>query len=456
MPFTRHYKSAIFLSASAAGLFAASAAQAVTFNFSYSDTVTREQKIGFEMAGDIWSSYLTDAITVNIGVDMTTFPDASTLGKAAPGMDKKKLKDYAKGLERQNQSSYDRQALESLKALSPDGKLKEYRVIEDTIHKEREEADKKIREAKEKIREEEEKKKQGGKKREEAEKKIREQQNKIIKEQRKLQEAEEKAMQKATTVEEEEDIYIARANAKAIGMIKADDDKVDGYVLLDKNRNWNDHSYTNWRGPSRNSEHDLLTVALHEIGHNLGFVSGVDTFGTATTLDLFRYSDESFGSNAIDLRPDRKAFFSFDGGKTKTRLAGEDGYQESHWHSDYENSLMNPRVAPGHRLEIAGRELQSLDTIGWDVNYGANIDLTKLAADAEKRVDGRGFDEYDREKATKAMEGDNRRGSNYGMGFWAWRQEDGSGTAQQVPEPTSIVALLGTALLGLGVRRKRS
>ena len=46
-------------------------AKALNFNFTYAEDTTLEQRLGFEMAGKIWSSYLTDDIDVEIHVEMT-------------------------------------------------------------------------------------------------------------------------------------------------------------------------------------------------------------------------------------------------------------------------------------------------------------------------------------------------------------------------------------------------
>lgn len=40
-------------------------AKALNFNFSYAPGTTEEQMIGFEMAGNYWSNYLKDDVTVN-------------------------------------------------------------------------------------------------------------------------------------------------------------------------------------------------------------------------------------------------------------------------------------------------------------------------------------------------------------------------------------------------------
>ena len=46
------------------------------FDFSYAPGTTFEQMIAFETAGELWSKYLTDDMTVNIHIEMTNIlPD---------------------------------------------------------------------------------------------------------------------------------------------------------------------------------------------------------------------------------------------------------------------------------------------------------------------------------------------------------------------------------------------
>ncbi|MEM7594801.1 MAG: NF038122 family metalloprotease, partial [Cyanobacteria bacterium P01_A01_bin.83] len=58
------------------------------FEFSYAPGTTQEQILGFEMAGEIWSQYLTDNVTINIHVEMTNQLPENVIGGALPGMKK--------------------------------------------------------------------------------------------------------------------------------------------------------------------------------------------------------------------------------------------------------------------------------------------------------------------------------------------------------------------------------
>ncbi len=139
---------------------------------------------------------------------------------------------------------------------------------------------------------------------------------------------------------------------------------------------------------------DFLGVAIHEIGHALGFRSGVDTYDGNTNLganlgnfaimsvwDLFRYSEESVNQGVRDWAIGGNPFFSIDGGQSiydgdafmATGRNFGDGRQASHWkdaHSgDPQLGVMDPTSAFGQQQYIDSLDLAAFDAMGWNVAY---------------------------------------------------------------------------------------
>ncbi len=146
-------------------------------------------------------------------------------------------------------------------------------------------------------------------------------------------------------------------------------------------------------------EMDFETVAAHEIGHALGFISQVDridfllnqagdpnsiTGVSPTLLDLFRFSGSNpalnpstpaeFTSLPREMRPGEEAVF--DDLDTEYALATGafvgDGDQASHWKDDNNNPLlhigiMDPTLATGQSFDITQADLRALDLIGYDI-----------------------------------------------------------------------------------------
>jgi len=130
--------------------------------------------------------------------------------------------------------------------------------------------------------------------------------------------------------------------------------------------------------------YDFVGVATHEIGHALGFISGVDVldfnFGPFrddqfTFVTSLRHSTLSEQSGAdIDWTADaRSKYFSVDGGATSagctfsTGSSHGDGRQASHWKDNLGCGIMDPTAAPGEKLAISGLDTLALDVIGWDI-----------------------------------------------------------------------------------------
>ena len=158
-------------------------------------------------------------------------------------------------------------------------------------------------------------------------------------------------------------------------------------------------------------------MALHEIGHVLGFVSGIDgilnletlysgetEIDNFTVLDLFRFSSnsasvENSDGEVSDVSIGGDAYFSVDGGETnlgdfstgqQTALGG-DGFQASHW-KRLKNAMgiMDPTLAFKERLSLSLLDLQAMDAVGWDIDYSRlqsdSLDLASLLLEAELSV----------------------------------------------------------------------
>ncbi len=176
-------------------------------------------------------------------------------------------------------------------------------------------------------------------------------------------------------------VGLTTANAKALGLSPAGS-ALDGFIQFSSNFSFDfNHGSTIQPGKL-----DFVGAAAHEIGHVLGFVSGVDDIDmlggvyaagdfSSNLIDLFRYSDLSraAGDGYLDYTADnRDKYFSTDGGLTAIALFANgitygDGRQASHWRDNLGIGLMDPTAAYGELLTISATDLRAFDVLGYTI-----------------------------------------------------------------------------------------
>jgi hypothetical protein len=207
----------------------------------------------------------------------------------------------------------------------------------------------------------------------------------------------------------ETSLRVYPANAKALGVPVLSQPHLDGFITFDENPGVFDFERADGIKPGRV---DFVGVAQHELGHVLGFDSGVGFVDSVLChptdkacaqpvqtlaqvkeqtyfmpLDLYRYSPLSreltvdlgvpvrdLSVTAIRFGPDtfQTRYFSLNNGATEIAQfsIGEvhgDGFQEGHW-KIRTPALMAPGGQFSGRIQnISVLDLFAFDAIGWDV-----------------------------------------------------------------------------------------
>ena len=303
----------------------------VQFKFTYDPNISVEQRVGFELAAMIWASYLTDDITVNLHIASSDSlgENGQAVGGAIPLFHEQTYGVYQEYAQADATSDTDKEALAS----QQEGNTVDFLVD-------------------------------------------------------------------GQVVDGNTDILLTSAQAKALGMDEAltldsgtwernlvNADGLDGYILVSNSFDWN-YDYTR-SGDAPEGTLDFMSMALHEIGHQLGFVSSLDgtldmnTLHSGETqaegfsvLDLFRHSIDSTqvenpDGAVTDLSLGQNSYFSTDGGETiLANFADGVDYQASHWkRMQVALGIMDPTLAYQERVSLGHIDLQAMDVLGWDINY---------------------------------------------------------------------------------------
>jgi hypothetical protein len=336
-------------------------AHALTFNFSPAAGTSQQAIDGFTSAGNLWSSVLTDNVTVNVNINLTAL-GAGTLGETGSSYQSYNYDRVYNALKNDRTSADDNTAVNSLSsgstfnlllnrtANNPNGAGSATPYLDNNGN------------------------------------------------------------------ENNRTIDLTSANAKALGL-QGNSTSNDASISFSNLFNWD----FNRSDGIASGAFDFVGIAAHEIGHALGFMSGVDILDTSSSsqssndnqfahvssLDLFRYSTDSKNANAIDWTADNRAkYFSIDGGVTKiadfsTGATSGDGRQAGHWKDNLGLGILDPTIAPGELLSISENDKRAFDAIGWNRADSAALNLqAQLAGNA----DSTGISRFANAEATSVPE----------------------------------------------------
>ncbi len=324
-------------------------AQAITFNFRPASGTPQPVVDGFTTAGNLWSSHFSDNVTLNIDIAFAAL-EGGVLGQAVSTETTVSYQNFYSALRSNITSNAGRQALNSLPNSSTFDLLINY--TSNSPH----------------------------------------------------------GYGSATPYldnngsSNNQRIRMTTANAKALGLVNAQQSSRDATVAMNSSVSWDFDRSNN----ISSNAFDFVGAAAHELGHVLGFISGVDfldayspfsvngnsfffpenSFTTVSPLDLFRFSRDSvaYGAGVIDwTASSTPKYFSIDGGQTAIAsfATGEsrgDGESASHWQARQGIGIMDPLARPGQLLRISNTDLLAFDVIGWDLVRNASVESPTLVA----------------------------------------------------------------------------
>ncbi len=189
-------------------------------------------------------------------------------------------------------------------------------------------------------------------------------------------------------------VDMTRAAAKAVGLLEDGDagyNEWDGYITMNSNFNW---SYDFLTGPQAD-EVDFLSVAIHELGHQLGFTSVVDRIvsdlqsnssSSANTANMTTESldgDSALSSDSLNSSTSNSGSGSFNSGSgsLSDSCATTDNY--SAINNDF-TSLAMVEEGTINCVEVGSIDLNpgttknahALDLFRYSPEHGNTIDLT--------------------------------------------------------------------------------
>jgi hypothetical protein len=184
-------------------------------------------------------------------------------------------------------------------------------------------------------------------------------------------------------------IFVAGAQAKALGLLASDAPALDAAVgfMADPNRTLFTYDPNN---RAVDGKYDFIGLAQHELSHALGRLSYT---WTTTGFDLYRYAAPSVRAAAGPTA----SYFSIDGGTTDLAAFSTTGHYDD-WSSTMGNDALNAYQRSGVQNNFSATDVRLLNVLGYAISTPAvaasgGVALTDatIPASVGLRPSGAGF-----------------------------------------------------------------